>query len=96
MTFVFALIVGKEWLLDEHVAPLWLTVRALGCGSMGALLWAITSGNSKEFEVRLFELNLTSHDTIFCQLSTLGGASLLIVVQQVTMYMVVQRMSAIR
>ena len=51
--FVFVLISGKEWLLDVHVSPLWLAVRVLGCGCMGALVWAVVggSGSTNDMEV---------------------------------------------
>ena len=41
LSFVFVLISGKEWILDVHVSPLWLALRVLGCGCMGALVWTV-------------------------------------------------------
>ncbi|KAF8519674.1 cation efflux family-domain-containing protein [Gautieria morchelliformis] len=81
LSFVFVLISGKEWILDVHVSPLWLAVRVLGCGSMGALVWAIAGSGGSTNDI---------------EWSTLGGASSLIVIQQVAIYMALQRMSAVR
>jgi hypothetical protein len=55
LSFVFVLISGKEWILDVHVSPLWLAVRVLGCGSMGALVWAIagSGGSTSDIEVSI-------------------------------------------
>lgn len=53
LSFVFVLILGKEWILDVHVSPLWLAARVLGCGCMGALVWVIagSSGSTGDIEV---------------------------------------------
>ncbi|KAF8573763.1 cation efflux protein [Ramaria rubella] len=78
---VFVLIAGKEWILDVQVSPLWLTVRVLGCGSMGGLAWAVTGGDASMTDI---------------EWPTLASASSLLVVQQVAVYTMLQRMSAVR
>lgn len=94
---MFVLISAKEWILDVHVSPLWLAVRVLGCGTMGAIVWAVigTGGSMKDLEVR--KSNIIWDASYTCrQWSTLGGASFLILVQQIAVYTMLQRISAVR
>jgi hypothetical protein len=96
---VFVLISAKEWILDAHVSPLWLAVRVLGCGTMGAIVWAVigTGGSMKNMEVSIGWCPIIWDVSYVCiQWSTLGGASFLIVVQQIAVYTMLQRMSAVR
>ena len=77
---VLVLIASKEWLLDNHVSPLWLAVRVLGCGSMGALAWvAAGAGDVLINEIKVSEtaLYLGLRCSIYVEVVEIGDDILL-------------------
>ncbi|TRM65177.1 hypothetical protein BD626DRAFT_487931 [Schizophyllum amplum] len=80
--YAFALYAGKEWLLEFDVGVFWVLMRVLACGGVGVLVWEGRTGQ------------LAKRNSI--EWSVLGMASLLLFVQQASLFTALYRLSSMR
>ncbi|KAF9460499.1 cation efflux family-domain-containing protein [Collybia nuda] len=80
--YVFALHASKEWLLDLDVGVFWVVMRVLACGGLGVLVWEGVTGQ------------LAKRKTI--EWSVLAMSSLLLFVQQASLFTALFRLSSTR
>ncbi|GJJ11199.1 hypothetical protein Clacol_005431 [Clathrus columnatus] len=77
---VCSLLAAKEWILDEHATPMWLVLRLLGSGTIGSLAWMSFAGRSPPSDLEWM---------------TIGGSAFLTFVQQIAVYIMLQRLALI-
>lgn len=82
LLYAISLHAGKHWLLEFDVGVFWVTMRILACGGIAALIWEGATGQ------------LGKRKTI--EWSVLGTASVLLFVQQASLFTALFRLSSIR
>jgi len=103
--FVLSLYAGKEWLLDYEVGVFWVVMRVLACGGLGVLVWeGLTKQIAKRKSVQNIEVRhlffvrpcVVSWFCAHLQWPLLGTASLLLFLQQASLFTALYRLSSTR
>lgn len=97
--FALALHAGQEWLLKYDVGIFWVTLRVLAFGGLAVLIKEAFTGelaNKKSIEVRASCKGDRKMQLTGLQWSVLGMSSLLLLVQQVSLFTILFRLPSTR